>query len=114
METDREAGKAQTGRKTMQFSGGEGQGSEGLVGAVTEKVEEGDLAEPDTKLQQRSEGRSLLHCRELGVGDECPGSQPFFQRSFYTRFLLTPSCLLRGKFPFLLQFCTLKRNRSKI
>ena len=82
METDREAGKAQTGRKTMQFSGGEGQGSEGLVGAVTEKVEEGDLAEPYTKLQQRSEGRSLLHRRELGAGDE---SAQALSRSFRDR-----------------------------
>lgn len=69
METDRAAGKAQTGSKTVQLSQG-GQGREGSVGAVTTKGEEGHLAEPDTKLRQSSEGRFPLCRRELAGGDE--------------------------------------------
>lgn len=59
MKTNRVAGKAQTSSKDMQLSGGDGQGSESLVKAVTENMEEGHLAEPDTRLQQRSKDQSL-------------------------------------------------------
>lgn len=82
METDREAGKAQTGSETVQFSGGEGQGSEGLVGAVTglEKVEEGHLAEPDTKLQQRFEVSPCCTAESWVVGTRVPRLSAAFSK----------------------------------
>lgn len=113
MEIDRAAGKAQTGSKTVQLSRG-GQGSEGSVGAVTTKGEEGHLAEPDTKLRQRSEGRFPLCRRELAGGDKSAQAlSPIFSVILH-QIPPPPSSLLRGKFLGVLQFCTLKRNRSKI
>jgi len=72
MGTDRAAGKAQRDRaarwRSRPRQPGLG-GSWDRLGGSSRRAE-GHPAGEDTELQQRSEGRSLLCCRELAGGEE--------------------------------------------